>query len=132
MLDNHGDMTGSANCGNGAPMWFQQKAAGDLIGKPLRTEWPFSMVSAIDVKNVPGYSTCGDNETLWALHASDPNYNILNPCCQAMNSPNPPGIGFNSIAQKVCTLRTLATLLTCQKSASNVQAPREPPAAACT
>lgn len=40
MLDNHGDMTGSANCGNGAPMWFQQKAAADLIGKPLTTDFP--------------------------------------------------------------------------------------------
>ena len=40
MLDNHGDMTGTANCGNGAPMWFQQKVAGDLIGKPLTTGFP--------------------------------------------------------------------------------------------
>ena len=25
VLDNHGDMVGSAGCGNGVPMWFQQK-----------------------------------------------------------------------------------------------------------
>ena len=25
LLDNHGDMVGSAGCGNGVPMWFQQK-----------------------------------------------------------------------------------------------------------
>ena len=37
VLDNHGDMVGSAGCGNGVPMWFQKKAAPDLIGKPLST-----------------------------------------------------------------------------------------------
>ena len=25
ILDNHGDMVGSAGCGNGAPMWFQKQ-----------------------------------------------------------------------------------------------------------
>jgi len=34
MLDNHGDMVGSAGCGNGVPMWIQKKAAPELIGKP--------------------------------------------------------------------------------------------------
>jgi endoglycosylceramidase len=38
ILDNHGDMVGSAGCGNGVPMWFQQKAAPDLIGKKVRSE----------------------------------------------------------------------------------------------
>ena len=38
LLDNHGDMVGSAGCGNGVPMWFQQKAAPDLIGKKVRSE----------------------------------------------------------------------------------------------
>ena len=32
ILDNHGDMVGTAGCGNGVPMWFQQKAAPELIG----------------------------------------------------------------------------------------------------
>jgi hypothetical protein len=27
VLDNHGDAVGSANCGNGIPMWFSQKAS---------------------------------------------------------------------------------------------------------
>ena len=27
VLDNHGDAVGSANCGNGVPMWFSQKAS---------------------------------------------------------------------------------------------------------
>lgn len=40
VLDNHGDMVGSAGCGNGVPMWFQKKYAGDLIGKPLETYLP--------------------------------------------------------------------------------------------
>jgi hypothetical protein len=46
VLDNHGDMVGTAGCGNGVPMWFQQKAAPDLIGKPLSTGWPYSWVSS--------------------------------------------------------------------------------------
>ena len=40
VLDNHGDMVGSQGCGNGVPTWFQQKAAPDLIGKPLETHFP--------------------------------------------------------------------------------------------
>jgi beta-galactosidase GanA len=27
VLDNHGDMVGSAGCGNGVPMWFQQEVS---------------------------------------------------------------------------------------------------------
>ena len=38
ILDNHGDMVGTAGCGNGVPMWFQQKAAPELIGK--MSIWP--------------------------------------------------------------------------------------------
>lgn len=37
ILDNHGDMVGGAGCGNGVPMWFQQKAAPELIGKQIKT-----------------------------------------------------------------------------------------------
>ena len=32
-------------------------------------------------------------------HAGDPNYNLLNECCQAMNSGNPGGLGFTTISQ---------------------------------
>jgi hypothetical protein len=31
-------------------------------------------------------------EAKWSKHAGDPNYNLLNECCQAMNSPNPAAI----------------------------------------
>jgi len=104
MLDNHGDMVGSAGCGNGVPMWVQKKAAPHLIGKPLMTNFPYNLVKldsfgSLDVKKVSGYDTCGSNETKWAVHAGDPNYNLLNECCQAMNSGNPGGLGFTTINQ---------------------------------
>jgi Cellulase (glycosyl hydrolase family 5) len=98
MLDLHGDMTGSAGCGNGVPIWFQELAAPHLIGKPLETDFPYSLF--VDVANVPGYSVCGaENATAWAEHAGDPLYNLLNRCCQAMNSPNPGGLGFTTVSQ---------------------------------
>ncbi len=102
LLDNHGDMTGSAGCGNGVPMWFQQKAAGDLIGKPLETAFPFYVVPELRVENVPGWGHCGDgNRSAWAEHAGDPNYNLLNECCKAMNSGgNPGGLGYTTISQR--------------------------------
>merc|ERR1711959_116711 len=34
-----------------------------------------------------------------AKHAGDPNYNLLNECCQAMNSGNPGGLGFTTLNQ---------------------------------
>ena len=101
MLDNHGDMTVTAGCGNGAPQWIAEKAAPELIGKQLKTGFPFDLVSSINVKNVDGYDHCGDNATAWAQHAGDPNYNLLNECCLAMNSGNPGGLGYTTIAQKV-------------------------------
>ncbi len=100
MLDNHGDMVGSAGCGNGVPMWIQQKAAPELIGKPLHTDFPYDLVPQISIKKTDGFDHCGDNETLWAKHAGDPNYNLLNECCLAMNSGNPGGLGFTTISQK--------------------------------
>jgi hypothetical protein len=45
ILDNHGDMVGSAGCGNGVPMWFQKAASPELIGKPLETGFPFELIS---------------------------------------------------------------------------------------
>ena len=57
----------------------------------------------VDITKTPGYEVCGDNNTLWAIAAGDPNYNLLNPCCQAMNSRNPGNLGYSEIAQKVCT-----------------------------
>jgi len=100
MLDNHGDMTSSAGCGNGVPMWFSQKAAPELIGKQLETGFPFSLISSIRVDKVGGYDACGDNTTAWAEHAGDDNYNLLNRCCLAMNGGNPAGLGWTTINQK--------------------------------
>jgi len=99
MLDNHGDMVGSAGCGNGVPMWVQKQAVPDLIGKPLKTDFPYSVIKQIAVKDVGGYDYCGDNETMWAKYAGDPNYNLLNECCQHMNSGNPGGLGYTTISQ---------------------------------
>jgi hypothetical protein len=91
VLDNHGDMVGSAGCGNGVPMWFQKKAAPELIGKPLHTALPYSLISSISVTKTGGYDHCGTDATKWAAHAGDPNFNLLNECCQAMNSGNGSG-----------------------------------------
>ena len=100
ILDNHGDMVGTAGCGNGVPMWVQQKAAPDLIGKPLKTELPYSLIPSLRIDKVSGYDHCGGNATAWAQHAGDPNFNLLNECCLAMNGPNPGGLGYTSINQK--------------------------------
>eukprot|EP00039_Didymoeca_costata_P033021 m.40313 g.40313 ORF g.40313 m.40313 type:complete len:453 (+) comp9652_c0_seq1:178-1536(+) len=99
VLDNHGDMVGSAGCGNGVPMWFQQKAGPQYIGKPLETGFPYDIVPDLQIKKLQGYSYCGDNTTMWELHAGDPNYNLLNPCCQQMNSDNPGQLGYTKISQ---------------------------------
>lgn len=100
MLDNHGDMVGSAGCGNGAPMWFQKKAAPELIGKPLHTDLPYSLLASTSVYKTSGYDHCGQDASKWAAHAGDPNYNLLNECCLAMNYGNPGGLGFTTISQK--------------------------------
>lgn len=92
-------MVSSANCGNGAPMWFSQLASPDLIGKPLETGFPFSIIPSLNIKNLAGYDTCGDDKDKWAQYAGNPNYNLLNECCQAMNSPNPGAIGYTTIGQ---------------------------------
>ena len=93
VLDNHGDMVGSAGCGNGVPVWFHAEAAqwrGVELGKPLVTGLPYSLVPSLRVDAVGGYDHCGaDNEEAWRQYAGDPNYNLLNECCLAMNSPNP-------------------------------------------
>ena len=52
------------------------------------------------VDQLGGYSFCGSNATLWAEHAGDPNYNLLNQCCLQMNSGNPAELGFTTISQK--------------------------------
>ena len=102
VLDNHGDQVGTASCGNGVPVWFQQRAAPDLIGAPLTTELPYSLFLPIDA--VAGYDTCGaGNASRWAEHAGDPNYNLLNECCKAMNSRNPGGLGFTAVSQRTMT-----------------------------
>lgn len=93
-------MVGTLGCGNGVPAWIQKKAAGDLIGKPLHTDLPYSLIPEISVKKTAGYDFCGDDEAKWAKHAGDPNYNLLNECCQAMNSGNPGGLGFTTISQR--------------------------------
>ena len=96
-------MVGSAGCGNGVPVWFSQKAAawrGLELGQPLETDMPYSLVPSLRVEAVPGYETCGrDNASAWGQFAGDPNYNLLNPCCLAMNSPNPGGLGWTTVAQ---------------------------------
>jgi len=100
MLDNHGDMVGSAGCGNGAPMWLQKKAAPELIGKPLNQSFPYYLVDAISLEKLYGYDYCGTDEVKWAGYAGDPSFNLLNECCQAMNYYNHGGLGWTTISQK--------------------------------
>ena len=100
ILDNHGDMVGSAGCGNGVPMWVSQRAAPELIGRPLETGFPYDLVPSLRVEDLGGYDFCGANATMWAAHAGDPNYNLLNECCQHMNSGNPAQLGYTKISQK--------------------------------
>lgn len=100
VLDNHGDMVGTANCGNGVPAWFQRLAAPALIGAPLETGLPYSLVENLRVRNLSGWGVCGDNASAWGAGAGDPNYNLLSPCCQAMNAGgNPAQLGWTTLAQ---------------------------------
>jgi aryl-phospho-beta-D-glucosidase BglC (GH1 family) len=101
MLDNHGDMVGTLGCGNGAPAWFQKKAAPELVGKRPSTAFPYNLVAEINIEKVGGYDHCPKDSPKWAEFAGDPNYNLLNECCQAMNAGgNPGGLGFTEIQQK--------------------------------
>jgi hypothetical protein len=97
VLDNHGDMVGGAGCGNGVPAWVSNAAAPDLIGKPLTTGFPYNLVPELEVTQMGGYCT---DASAWAAFAGDPNYNLLNPCCSAINGGNPPALGFTEISQK--------------------------------
>ena len=100
VLDNHGDMVGTANCGNGVPAWVQARAAGALVGAPLATAFPFDVVPGLQVTALAGYGACGSNASAWAAHAGDANYNLLSPCCRAMNAGGNPGaLGFTTLAQ---------------------------------
>lgn len=99
ILDNHGDMVGSLGCGNGAPNWLQEKAAPDLVGKLLTTGFPYNLVPSLRVQDLLGYESCGDDTSKWVVLAGDANYNLLNECCLAMNSPNPAALGYNSLSQ---------------------------------
>ena len=81
-------------------MWISQLAAPELIGKPLATGLPFSLISSLNIENEAGFEHCGMDAARWAAHAGDPNYNLLNECCLALNSGNPGATGFTTIAQK--------------------------------
>ncbi len=100
VLDNHGDMVGSAGCGNGMPMWFQQRAAPELIGAPLATGFPFDLIPSLQVDAlVP--QACKANASLWRVASGDPQYNLLNPCCREMNAGGNPGaLGYTTVSQK--------------------------------
>ena len=50
ILDNHGDMVGTAGCGNGVPMWFQQKAAPELIGNLILALVIYKIVTSYFLK----------------------------------------------------------------------------------
>jgi len=95
ILDMHGDMVSTANCGWGMPAWLAKLARPELIGKPLTQDLPYRWISSLTL-----HSACGDNETAWAQHAGDPNYNLLNECCVGLNAgANNNAVGFTTLAQ---------------------------------
>ena len=76
ILDLHQDAMGTALCGEGVPMWYSQLHLAHLIGKPL--------VSTAS----PAFGKCSLTDLAgWEQHAGDPQYNILNECCTAINAP---------------------------------------------
>jgi len=81
------------------PMWVQEAAAPHLIGMPLHTGLPWSLSPNARVEALSGYRVCGDNTTKWASHAGDPNYNLLNECCAALNDGNHIQLGLSRISQ---------------------------------
>ena len=42
--------------GNGVPMWVQQKAAPQLIGKPLETHSPYKEIPGLNIQDLSGYA----------------------------------------------------------------------------
>ncbi|KAL3933484.1 MAG: hypothetical protein SGPRY_000255 [Prymnesium sp.] len=99
VLEMHGDMVGSANCGWGVPMWFSQRAAPELIGKPLQTALPYRLLRPFTHKFAIN-SSCGEDYKRWAKYAGDPNYNLLNECCTELNTGgNVAGLGYSTLAQ---------------------------------
>ena len=83
-------------------MWFQKAAASNLIGQPLTTSFPYDLISSLEVTKLPGYDVCGSNITKWQEHAGDPNYNLLNECCQAIlaDTHNHTPLGYSDISQR--------------------------------
>jgi hypothetical protein len=82
ILDVHQDAVGTAQCGEGVPMWYTKQHFAHRIGKPILG--PKSSMKG----------NCSELDTKsWALHAGDPNYNLLNPCCLRWNAPG--GWGSN-------------------------------------
>ena len=102
VLDMHTDMVGSADCGFGVPMWLSQKAAPDLIGKPLTPAFPFDDLGMFtDMFKLHLPAGCGvDNASAWEEHMGDPNYNLLNKCCIGLNAgANNNALGFTKLSQ---------------------------------
>ena len=60
-------------------MWFQQKAAPELIGKPLVTGLPYSLIPEISVSHTGGYGHCGARPGGGSL-----SHSVLEKWCQAL------------------------------------------------
>ena len=82
ILDIHQDAVGTAQCGEGIPMWYSKQHFPHRIGRPILG--PKSSMQG----------NCSELDTMsWAIAAGDPNYNVLNPCCLRWNAPG--GWGSN-------------------------------------
>ena len=78
LLDVHEDAMGSALCGEGVPMWWFEQHLPALIGAPV--------VGFAEALPPVGRCSVSDVAT-WREHAGDPEYNLKNPCCLALNRP---------------------------------------------
>ena len=75
-------------------------ASARSLRAPTSHAHPWSRsIESLRVERLGGYARCGDNESRWAAFAGDPNYNLLNECCLAINGGNPSATGYTTMAQ---------------------------------
>lgn len=102
LLDPHQDAVGTANCGEGVPMWFSIMAVGKAIGKALVHEQS-RLAPNLPVLAFENGSCSADDTASWASYAGDPEYNTRNPCCLLNNQRGWSRIQFTSQAQDTLT-----------------------------
>ena len=54
-----------------------------------------------------GYDYCGSDAAKWAQDAGDPNYNLINECCQQMNRKDREKLPFSSCHIRMALLLSM-------------------------